>query len=515
MPLGDFDNPFHTVGRQVGYTDDGKPILARRPLAACSTPTFVGARHVAYTTDGKPVVARVEECFRGYYENYVNHCCHWPWGVSDRILVQVSRAWHCFPENDTDPAACPQWELIWDGTKWTGDKEFTNGTLTLDLECISDGEGFKDPGTVASDNSAGTVAWSNPGNAAASDDTYATATLTTGQDTERLKATNFGHALPGLASPIGVIVEVEAKADGAGVVDVEVELVIAGTPTGTTLHKSMELTTSDETIVYSHSVSDWGVPSLSPTDVNNSGFGCIIRYQNNSSSTRTVSVDHVRLCVAVDGAFFRLTRSNCVSPSSSSSVMKSCDFPLKITDTISFTDNCCTVPSGSNTGTLALNIHGYLPPLYIARHVGYTADGIPIVAYPKVDCIGCPQDLRCCGLEPTNANAQQLLATFSNLSGTCTCMPASRVLTFSTINNAWLGSNFPCSTIPPECEQSGIPILECRDLGFTGDEQWKNFVYSTPQSGEHAPTSGMCGPLELVFDVTVGGGSYTVTITHL
>lgn len=53
----------------------------------------------------------------------------------------------------------------------------------------------KSPGTLADDAAVGTVAWSNPSNAASSNDSYATASGA-GGTTHYLKATNFGFAIP-------------------------------------------------------------------------------------------------------------------------------------------------------------------------------------------------------------------------------------------------------------------------------------------------------------------------------
>lgn len=72
------------------------------------------------------------------------------------------------------------------------------------------------PGTLASDSAVGTRPWSNPGNAAASDDSDATALATGGDEvTEYLKATNFGLSVPSTATILGVKVQIE-RASSAG-----------------------------------------------------------------------------------------------------------------------------------------------------------------------------------------------------------------------------------------------------------------------------------------------------------
>jgi len=73
-------------------------------------------------------------------------------------------------------------------------------------------QGPNSPGTVANDNSIGTIPWVNPGNATTSDDADATCTLSyTGN---YLKATNFGFAIPADATINGILVEFEKDQDG-------------------------------------------------------------------------------------------------------------------------------------------------------------------------------------------------------------------------------------------------------------------------------------------------------------
>ena len=70
------------------------------------------------------------------------------------------------------------------------------------------------PGTLADDDTSGTETWSDPTNAAASDDSYATNSRSgTSVQTHRLKATNFGFSIPTGATIEGIEVSVERKAD--------------------------------------------------------------------------------------------------------------------------------------------------------------------------------------------------------------------------------------------------------------------------------------------------------------
>ena len=62
----------------------------------------------------------------------------------------------------------------------------------------------KSPSAAANDAGTGTVAWSNPTYVFAEDTSYATATLTSGQTSEWLKATGYGFSLPSTATIVGI-----------------------------------------------------------------------------------------------------------------------------------------------------------------------------------------------------------------------------------------------------------------------------------------------------------------------
>lgn len=74
--------------------------------------------------------------------------------------------------------------------------------------------GAVSPGTLANDSAAGTNAWTNPSNAASSNNTYAT--CATDGLTQYLKATNLGLSIPTLATILGIKLEIERKADSLG-----------------------------------------------------------------------------------------------------------------------------------------------------------------------------------------------------------------------------------------------------------------------------------------------------------
>ncbi len=165
--------------------------------------------------------------------------------------------------------------------------------------------GPNSPGTAVSDSTVGTFAWSNPdrceaagapGEAQALSLTAATGT------TEYLKATNFGFSL-GAVSVRGV--KVEAFAWGTGtpgeVQDNHVKLVKAGTISGNDMADTVGFAINSGTPVtykaWGNAGQLWGL-SLTPSDINDAGFGCVMSFKNTHATlTRGALVDHVRITV--------------------------------------------------------------------------------------------------------------------------------------------------------------------------------------------------------------------------
>ena len=161
----------------------------------------------------------------------------------------------------------------------------------------SGGSGGLSPGTVADDSAHGFSAWSNPGNAAASDDTYATCSLVTGMASHYLKATNFGFAIPSGATIEGIILEVEKKATAAfgNVTDSRVRIVKGGTVGSTDKGTGATWPAADEYVQYGGVADLWG-ETWTDSDINSSTFGVVIAATTGSVS-ETASVDQIRLTV--------------------------------------------------------------------------------------------------------------------------------------------------------------------------------------------------------------------------
>lgn len=158
--------------------------------------------------------------------------------------------------------------------------------------------GPKSPGTLANDTSVGTIAISNPSNAAASDDSYATAALLSNEQTNYLKATNFGLAIPIHSTIDGILVEVERKSSvGSAITDTSVKLVLPSGAFGAT-NKSAGAAwpTSDAYASFGSSSDLWG-ETLRPIDVNDVNFGVVISGKATGGAA-TGSIDHVRITVS-------------------------------------------------------------------------------------------------------------------------------------------------------------------------------------------------------------------------
>lgn len=122
--------------------------------------------------------------------------------------------------------------------------------------------------TLASVAASGDVAWTDPGNAASSDDVYATAALNN-QTTEILTALHWDFAIPDTSLVTGVKFYVEKKADYAGVTDLTVTLRLGGSANGANFAKATSWSLSDTVSVYEF----MGALGLSYGDINDDTFG--------------------------------------------------------------------------------------------------------------------------------------------------------------------------------------------------------------------------------------------------
>jgi hypothetical protein len=161
--------------------------------------------------------------------------------------------------------------------------------------------GPNDPSST-SQSSSGKPLWSNTGNVAGSNNSYATASLSgTFTATEDLRATNYGFSIPGTATIDGITLEIERKSttvSGTTARDSRVFLTKNGTATvGSNKAMATAWPSSDTYATYGGAADLWGT-TWTPSDINSSNFGVILAAIGDTGfSNPTASVDHIRLTV--------------------------------------------------------------------------------------------------------------------------------------------------------------------------------------------------------------------------
>jgi hypothetical protein len=118
---------------------------------------------------------------------------------------------------------------------------------------------------------------------------------------DQLEATNFGFALPGLDTVLGILVEIQGLqpvGNPAGS-SLSVSLLKNGNIIGTAKN-NVQMGTTDTFIPLGGSGDLWG-STWGPLDVNLSGFGVAIQGSNPASSNASWSIDFVRITLFVTG----------------------------------------------------------------------------------------------------------------------------------------------------------------------------------------------------------------------
>ena len=155
-------------------------------------------------------------------------------------------------------------------------------------------------GTFASDNTLGVVSITNPGNALASDNSYATSVLLLSQISNYLKVTNFNFSIPTDAIIVGVTVSIERSSNTLnGTHDDSVRLVVGGAISGSDKASATQWPTSDAVASYGSSSDLWGL-TPTPTDINASNFGVAVAAIADLAST--AQIDYVSMTVDYIGS---------------------------------------------------------------------------------------------------------------------------------------------------------------------------------------------------------------------
>ena len=157
------------------------------------------------------------------------------------------------------------------------------------------------PSSVTDNNTGGigTVAWTNPGNAKALDQTYATLAVGVGgTNTHYLWAQGYGFNIPTGATITGIVVSVTAHGSAGNTNVNAVQLIgSANTLVGTAKGVGPVWLTSDSTVNFGGQNDLWGqlAAGISPATVNSANFGVAVSLEAQSSIT--ISVDAISITV--------------------------------------------------------------------------------------------------------------------------------------------------------------------------------------------------------------------------
>lgn len=147
-----------------------------------------------------------------------------------------------------------------------------------------------------STNGPNSIDWNNIGNITATDGVYATNPSDGSNVSSNLIAEAFGFSVPSSATIAGVSASIVGHANASlDAQDASIQLMKAGSTAGTPKLPSTPIPTSDSTRTYGSGSDLWGA-TLTPSDVNNSGFG--VKYIDSAiSNGDTVSVDSISITV--------------------------------------------------------------------------------------------------------------------------------------------------------------------------------------------------------------------------
>jgi len=140
--------------------------------------------------------------------------------------------------------------------------------------------------------------WTNPGNAASSDNVYATVSVD-GTVSDPLQCLNYGFSIPTGATILGIEVNIERRSSATpGSDDASVRLVKAGAVGGTDLQTNTAYPTTDTVETHGGSAQLWG-QTWTPGNINATDFGVVITVQKASAAgaAQTVSIDEIEITV--------------------------------------------------------------------------------------------------------------------------------------------------------------------------------------------------------------------------
>jgi len=165
-------------------------------------------------------------------------------------------------------------------------------------------------------NSGPTAAWVNTNNITASNNTYATVSLSYGsvptEVSSFLRADQFGFDIPEFSTIDGIIATVERKASSAStIIDYAVQPLKNGSVPAGYEDKSVggSWSTTEGSVTYGSATDLWGV-TWTPDDINNTGTGFAIRCEYTpayGSATAYVDAMYMTVYYTLNGIKFGTT----------------------------------------------------------------------------------------------------------------------------------------------------------------------------------------------------------------
>jgi len=164
--------------------------------------------------------------------------------------------------------------------------------------------GLHNPGTTSEIDSGSYIDWANTDNVRTSNDAWATAALDRDEQTETILATNFGFGVPGGATILGILVQVEARTSGlasGAIREYNLQMYRDGAAVGDNLATGGNWSGSYDTVYDSGgSTNMWGT-TWTVAQINNPGTGVIFSAKEQNTADETAQIDHIKATVYYSG----------------------------------------------------------------------------------------------------------------------------------------------------------------------------------------------------------------------
>jgi len=154
--------------------------------------------------------------------------------------------------------------------------------------------------TATDEGSHSGIAWTNPNNITANDGVFATCAMGGGDTTNPLLASNFGFAIPGGATILGIQVDVKRFASGGTVKDNGLFLQSAAVDVSADKSTASNWAGASQLDSYGGAADTWGWVGISAALINSATFGFEISGQQ-ATGTPTAQIDYVQVTVTYSG----------------------------------------------------------------------------------------------------------------------------------------------------------------------------------------------------------------------